>query len=105
MTFFYMNENGAENAALWAVEQAYPFSSTYQGCDRIQSWHFHLTPKTHKARETAWKRDIRRSSPMYTPTGSVPKPWGGVEIVVEKQRLSYASKDPDCVKTRSCFLQ
>eukprot|EP00985_Skeletonema_marinoi_P030848 scaffold34256_cov83-Skeletonema_marinoi.AAC.1 len=26
---FYMNESGAENAALWALQQSYPFSSTY----------------------------------------------------------------------------
>eukprot|EP00984_Skeletonema_dohrnii_P007036 scaffold2507_cov67-Skeletonema_dohrnii-CCMP3373.AAC.1 len=30
---FYMNESGAENAALWAIEQSCPFSSTYNVCD------------------------------------------------------------------------
>ena len=104
--FFYMNENGAENAALWAVEQAYPFSSTYQGCDRIQSWHFHLTPKTHKVRETVWRREpVGRKNPRFTPRGSVPKPWGGFEEVLQGQNLAYASKVPDCVQTYSCFVQ
>eukprot|EP00984_Skeletonema_dohrnii_P037560 scaffold39734_cov244-Skeletonema_dohrnii-CCMP3373.AAC.1 len=29
LVHFHMNENGAESAALWAIEQSYPFSSTY----------------------------------------------------------------------------
>jgi hypothetical protein len=62
---FYMNEMGAENAALWAVKQSYPFTSIYNACDRIHSWHFHLTPKTHKDRETAWAH----------PSGNVPPPY------------------------------
>ena len=97
---FHMNENGAENAALWAVEQSYQFSSVYSACDKIQSWHFHLTPKTHKVRETPWFYAIKdRQSPMFTPPGSVPKPWGGYQV----RRHAYARKDPDCVRTDSCF--
>eukprot|EP00984_Skeletonema_dohrnii_P019030 scaffold9027_cov86-Skeletonema_dohrnii-CCMP3373.AAC.2 len=73
---FYMNESGAENAALWALQQSYPFSSTYNVCDRIQSWHFHLTKKTHKARETPWLQVSDRNSPLFTPPELVPKPHG-----------------------------
>ncbi len=99
---FSMNEIGAENAALWAVEQAYPFSSTYNACDRIQSWHFHLTPKTHKVRETPWFSDVTdRHSPMFTPPGSVPKPWGGRQGAAPH---AYARKNSNCVRTNSCFL-
>ena len=86
MAFFYMNENGAENAALWAIEQAYRFSSSYNACDRIQSWHFHLTPKMHKVRETLWRGNKGK-------VFNIQKPWG------------FAPKNPDCFRTGSCFLK
>ncbi|KAL7434040.1 hypothetical protein ACHAXM_004006 [Skeletonema potamos] len=102
MVPFYMNENGAESAALWAVQQSYPFTSIYNACDRIHSWHFHLTPKTHKDRETPWLQgssDVH--SPMFTPKGYVPKPWGGVQTRVPHP---FAPKNPDCVHAGNCFL-
>jgi hypothetical protein len=40
---FHMSEMGAESAALWAMQRSYPF--TYNACDRVHSWHFHLTPE------------------------------------------------------------
>jgi hypothetical protein len=47
-SWFYMNENGAENAALYAVSQGLMNSTTFwNACYLIQSWHFHLTPKMH----------------------------------------------------------
>jgi len=66
MKYFYMNEMGAENAALWAVQQSYPFTSIYNACDDIHSWSFHLTPKTHHDQKTAWLQG-----------GNVPAPYGG----------------------------
>eukprot|EP00985_Skeletonema_marinoi_P014568 scaffold7393_cov165-Skeletonema_marinoi.AAC.2 len=86
-----MNESGAENAALWALQQSYPFSSTYN------AWHFHLTKKTHKARETPWLRVSDRNSPLFTPPGLVPKPYGF------PQKAS-GGEPPLCVGTDSCFL-
>jgi hypothetical protein len=100
---FYMNENGAESAALWAIEQSYPFSSTYNACDRIQSWHFHLAPKTHKVREAPWlqgSKDVH--SPMFSPRGFVPKPWGGSSQ--GRAPHPFARKDPSCVGSDSCFI-
>ena len=64
--FFYMNEPGAENAALWAVQQSYPFLSIYNACERIQSWHFHLTQKTHKDREILRLQGDPNSNPWKT---------------------------------------
>ena len=81
---FYMNEMGAENAALWAVQQSYLFSSIYNACDSLHSWHFHLTPKTHKARETAWQGD----KPHRVP---------GPELL-------DPPKDPQCVRANNCFF-
>jgi hypothetical protein len=62
---FYMNEMGAENAALWAVQQSYPFSSIYNACDSLHSWHFHLTPKTHHEQKTAWAHLSDNVPPPY----------------------------------------
>jgi hypothetical protein len=90
---FNMNENGAENASLWAIQQAYPFSSIYNACDRIHSWHFHLTPKTHKVREVPW---------WNVDPESVPRPWGGYTYP-EGNRKGFPPKDPECVRTDSCF--
>jgi hypothetical protein len=84
MKYFYMNENGAENAALWALQQSYPFTSVYNACDRIHSWHFHLTPQTHKARETAWQGDKPHRVPR---PASLDPP-----------------KDPQCVRANNCFF-
>jgi len=84
MKYFYMNENGAENAALWALQQSYPFTSVYNACDRIHSWHFHLTPQTHKARKTAWQGD----KPHRVP---------GPELL-------DPPKDPQCVRANNCFF-
>jgi len=102
MKYFYMNEMGAESAALWAVQQSYPFTSIYNACDRIQSWSFHLTPKTHHDQKTAWLQVTKdRRSPMFTPRGSVPKPWGGVQM----GRHPAPQKNPDCVLEKRCFLR
>ena len=101
MVYFYHNESGAMGAALWAVEQSYSFSSTYNACDRIHSWHFHLTPSTVKDREIPWLAVKDHDSPMFTPRGSVPKPWGGFYGLYPHP---YARKDPDCVRTGNCFL-
>ncbi len=100
---FNMNEMGAENAALWAVQQAYSFSDIYYACDKIQSWHFHLTKKTHKVRETPWllqthPRDSK--NPLFSPPGAVPKPWGGYP----GRPHPFARKDPDCVQADNCFI-
>ena len=80
---FYMNENGAENAALYALLQSYPFTSVYNACDKIHSWHFHLTPKLGLVREVAWLSPGRDRVP-------------GPEI-------EFAPKDPPCVSENNCF--
>jgi len=93
---FYMNELGAENAALWAVQQSYPFTSLYNACDRIHSWHFHLTPKTHKDHESPW---LHHSG---NPSVFVPKPWGGNQI--KGVYRPFPPRDPECVQADNCFL-
>ena len=94
---FYMNEIGAENAALWAIEQAYPFSSTYNACDKIHSWHFHLAKKTHKDRTTLWLRErVDDASPYHTNPHRVPEPYAFPGKIV--------GETPDCVRTETCFL-
>ena len=54
VNWFYMNEMGAENAAMWALNECYQFQSYYNACDKIHSWHFHLTSKTHHSK--GWTR-------------------------------------------------
>ena len=94
---FYMNEIGAENAALWAIEQAYPFSSTYNACYKIHSWHFHLAKKTHKDRTTLWLRErVDDASPYHTNPHRVPEPYAFPGKIV--------GETPDCVRTETCFL-
>ena len=72
-TSFYMNENGAENAALWAMEQSTNFATTYNACDMIHSWSFHLTPRTHHRQgQSVWSQNGDRAY--------IPKPWGGSKV-------------------------
>ncbi|KAL7517759.1 hypothetical protein ACHAWX_002652 [Stephanocyclus meneghinianus] len=102
MLTFSMNEMGAENAALWALQQTFPFSSLYNACDKIRSWSFHLTPKTHKVHETSWLCERRAKYPC----GSVPYPWGGVRLKGKPRRSHpVVPKDPDCVYANNCFLR
>jgi len=51
---FYMNELGAENAALHDVAQGLVGTqvSVWNACRLIRSWHFHLAPKTHRGNDT-----------------------------------------------------
>jgi hypothetical protein len=100
MVPFYMNENGAECAALWAVEQSYPFKSVYNACERIHSWSFHLTPKTHKPRTVSW---LSHGHDNWIPDDSVPKPWGGSGI--GNGGHPFPRRDPECVQQNDCFLQ
>lgn len=73
MTSFYMNENGAENAALWAMEQSTNFATTYNACDEIHSWSFHLTDRLHHRQgKSVWSKDGSRAY--------IPKPWGGSKV-------------------------
>jgi hypothetical protein len=90
---FYMNENQAENAALWSVLQCHPFTSVLNACNRIRTWSFHLTPKTHKVYESNPWKVYDRDDPRSTPGMAVPKPW---------DRLS-AVKKPLCVREGNCF--
>ena len=76
MEFFFMNELGAENAAIWALNQCYQFQSYYNACEKIRSWHLHLTPKTHH-------RNVRVRPPWNPP---------------------FPSKTPRCVFEENCFL-
>mmetsp|Transcript_8920 Transcript_8920/g.14615 ORF Transcript_8920/g.14615 Transcript_8920/m.14615 type:complete len:397 (+) Transcript_8920:253-1443(+) len=93
--FFYMNEIGAENAALWAVQQSYPFSS-HNPCERIHSWHFHLTPKKHKARKIPWLRVIDLNSRYKNPE-RVPEPYAfPLKTII--------GAPTDCAPTDNCFL-
>ena len=76
MEFFFMNEMQAENAAVWALNQCYQFSSVYHACEKIHSWHFHLTPKTHHS------------------NGHVGQPWNH----------PFPSKRALCVEQKDCFM-
>jgi hypothetical protein len=97
---FYMNENGAECAALWAVQQSYPFTSLYNACDRVHSWHFHLTPKTHQKRLSPWLPHVHD---IYIPDDSVPAPWGGSRV--GKGNYPFPPRNPECIQSNDCFLQ
>jgi hypothetical protein len=102
---FYMNENGAENAALWALQQSFPFTSVYNACDVIYSWSFHFAPKQHHLHHDGTSEQwlqvtTAKRSPLYSPPGHVPKPWGGSGQVPHP----YPSKKPECVRTNTCFL-
>ena len=44
---FYMNQNGAENAALHALQQSNSGLNTLQSCDIIKMWHLHTEEKMH----------------------------------------------------------
>ena len=105
---FHMNEQGAENAALWAVQQSYSFTSMYNACDMIHTWHFHLTPKSHKIRDIPWigysfKEAVEHGDRfLWTPAPSVPKPWGGYKI--GRGPHPYPLRDPKCVQETNCFL-
>ena len=85
---FYNNEYGAENAALWALQQHSNFSYIYNACNEISSWAFHLTQKMHKSRTTVWKTEI-----IFEGEYVVPGPH------------TFASKYPKCVKSGDCFVQ
>lgn len=54
--FFYMNEMGAENAALHDIVEGLQSSDVtiWNPCKLIHSWHFHLTPKTHRNDTLIW---------------------------------------------------
>lgn len=102
MAFFYMNENGAENAALWAMEESSSFATTYNACDEIQSWSFHLTPKTHHDQGTPWPA-IGDSGIGRNPNRRhVPWPWGGSERT-KWGSPPYAPKR--CEKENGCFYE
>eukprot|EP00984_Skeletonema_dohrnii_P015371 scaffold6625_cov117-Skeletonema_dohrnii-CCMP3373.AAC.8 len=100
MTSFYMNENGAENAALWAMEQSSNFATTYNACDEIQTWSFHLTFRTHHSQgKSVWSKNGDR---VY-----IPKPWGGTKKRpvfngVRKDSPPYPPKW--CERENGCFF-
>ncbi len=101
MAFFYMNENGAENAALWAMEQSSNFVTSYNACDEIQSWSFHLTPKTHHYQGTPWPAEAHRLG-RNPERRLVPPPWGGSERT-KWHSPWYATKQ--CEKENGCFYE
>ena len=85
---FYMNEYGAENAALWGLQHHSNFESIYNACDEINSWAFHLTEKMHKLHNKEWK-----TKAMYKGVYIVPEPF------------TFASKQPTCFHAGNCFTQ
>ncbi len=99
MAPFYMNEMGGENAALWAMEQCPNFVTTYNACDEISSWSFHLTPKTHHRQSSIWPRGdggIGRNPRRAL----VPKPWGGSA----RKKWSPPFPPRRCGKEDGCFF-
>lgn len=44
---FFMNQHGAENAALYAILSSRLKLQAIQACDFITMWHLHTAPKTH----------------------------------------------------------
>ncbi|CAB9501317.1 expressed unknown protein [Seminavis robusta] len=65
--FFRMNEEGAENAAYWALWSHVQNAGYFKTCDVVQMWHFHGFEKMH----------AHLPNEMYwdSPTGKVPEPW------------------------------
>eukprot|EP00984_Skeletonema_dohrnii_P015372 scaffold6625_cov117-Skeletonema_dohrnii-CCMP3373.AAC.9 len=101
MTSFYMNENGAENAALWAVEQCPSLATTYNACDEVLSWSFHLTAKTHHSQgQTIWPKGDggvgQNPNSVF-----VPEPWGGSE---RKKWKSPPYPPKWCKRENGCFF-
>eukprot|EP00985_Skeletonema_marinoi_P010629 scaffold4971_cov227-Skeletonema_marinoi.AAC.4 len=101
MTSFYMNENGAENAALWAVEQCPSLATTYNACDEVHSWSFHLTAKTHHSQgQTIWPKGDggvgQNPNSVF-----VPEPWGGSE---RKKWKSPPYPPKWCKRENGCFF-
>ena len=104
---FYMNENGAENAALWAMEQSSSFVYTLNACDEINSWSFHLTLRTHHNQgKSLWPNldggDTRNPNKVY-----IPRPWGGSK---RRPRFNGMAKESPpyppkwCEKPGGCFI-
>ncbi|CAB9518700.1 expressed unknown protein [Seminavis robusta] len=56
--FFKMNENAAENSALWAIMKELPppndTPTDVHACTVIQTWHFHGAPKMHAHEDAYW---------------------------------------------------
>ena len=103
MTPFYMNENGAENAALWAVEQCPSLATTYNACDDILSWSFHLTEKTHHQQgKTKWPKGDAGVG-QNPKSVFVPEPWGGSE---RKKWKPHSQPYPPkrCKRKNGCFV-
>mmetsp|Transcript_20045 Transcript_20045/g.40193 ORF Transcript_20045/g.40193 Transcript_20045/m.40193 type:complete len:409 (+) Transcript_20045:52-1278(+) len=101
MVPFYMNENGAENAALWAVEQCPSLATTYNACDEVHSWSFHLTAKTHHSQgQTIWPKGDggvgQNPNSVF-----VPEPWGGSE---RKKWKSPPYPPKWCERENGCFF-
>jgi len=100
MKSFYMNENGAENAALWAMEQSSNFATTYNACDEIQSWSFHLTSRMHHSQgQSVWSENGYRAY--------IPKPWGGSKVRPRhngKRQESPPYPPKWCERENGCFI-
>mmetsp|Transcript_4686 Transcript_4686/g.6854 ORF Transcript_4686/g.6854 Transcript_4686/m.6854 type:complete len:257 (+) Transcript_4686:414-1184(+) len=100
MTSFYMNENGAENAALWAMEQSSNFATSYNACDEIQSWSFHLTDRTHHSQGLSkWSVGGSRAY--------IPKPWGGSKVRPKYNGMRQDSPPYPpkwCERDDGCFI-
>jgi hypothetical protein len=72
---FFMNENGAENAALHGLTHKLSNIKIWNVCHLIHSYHFHLAPKTHRKDARIWPPKLTSWLPVYDrPTIGVPGP-------------------------------
>lgn len=90
-----MNENGCYGP--WKNHLA-----SLNACDEIQSWSFHLTPKTHHDQGTPWPAKGDSGIGRNQNRRLIPWPWGGSE----RTKLGsppYAPKQ--CEKENGCFYE
>jgi hypothetical protein len=73
---YFMNENGAEAAALHDMVTMLVNVSVWNACKLIQMWDFHLAEKMHHTNDDngSWPRFIDVTTPFYNDDGrSIPK--------------------------------
>jgi hypothetical protein len=73
-----MNEMGAENAALFDLSNDASMKgeiSLWNACPIIQTWHYHLAPKTHRQdNHLIWPQAAWKKAKAALPSEFVPAP-------------------------------
>jgi hypothetical protein len=113
---FYMNEMGAETAALYDVTLGlHDNVSVWNACEVIRSWHFHMSPKTHHGggKGPEWPKcvDFFKGGYIFYQDNGIMVPLHAEELVSNLTRENvpnwvvpppYASA-PICTGFASCY--